>query len=334
MRLLVFILIEILLLPLQILGVIVYTYRLRRISIPRKISGTANEPYGQRLLLHIAGTRRDPAAYALSGHLPVFDRWVHVLVIRTLWLACKISGFHGSLLDYPGPRPSSFITFITHRTAFFDEVVTDALLRTDNPVQQFVVLGAGYDTRCYDLPDGTRASCFEVDMAPTLHAKLAALKAAGVPHDHVTFVETEFNQKSWLEALTEAGFDRNLTTFVLWEGVTMYLDEDAVRATLKLAATLPAGSGIAFDYFSRELINAEPPFEKIGMRVLKQSIKYYEEELTFGISTRKPARDNVAQLVNDCGLALQRFEHTHTEAAPIIPMYCFASAVIPQKSPD
>lgn len=68
MRLLLFIILEIIVLPLQIVGLIVWFYRLRRISIPQKISGTANEPYGGRLLLHVAGTRDDPAAYALAGH--------------------------------------------------------------------------------------------------------------------------------------------------------------------------------------------------------------------------------------------------------------------------
>ena len=70
MRLLVFILVEIIVLPLQIVGLIIFTYRIRRVSIPQKISGTANEPYGARLFMHLAGTRNDPGAYALSGHLP------------------------------------------------------------------------------------------------------------------------------------------------------------------------------------------------------------------------------------------------------------------------
>ncbi|MBT8148232.1 MAG: SAM-dependent methyltransferase [Gammaproteobacteria bacterium] len=327
MHLLIFILIEIVLLPLQIIGVIIYTYRLRRISIPKKISGTANEPYGQRLLLHAAGTRRDSAAYRLAGHLPVYNKLVRFLIIDTVGLACGISGFKESLFSYPGPRPSSLRTFIVHRTAFFDNALRDALTRTENPIQQLVILGAGYDTRCYDLPEGIKVKCFEVDMAPTLNAKTQGLEAAGIRHDHVTFVETDFDQQTWMQALTEAGFASNLPTFVLWEGVTMYLSEEAVRDTLKLFANLPVGSEIAFDYFSRELIDAEPPYEKIGMRMMTQSIKYYEEKLAFGISTRKPAREQLELLVNDCGLTVAAFEHTQTEDPPTIPMYCFATAV-------
>jgi methyltransferase (TIGR00027 family) len=326
MRLLVFILIELVLLPLQIIGVIVYTYRVRCFTIPRGISGTANEPFSLRLILHLAGTRKDQAAHALAGHLPVFNKLVNLLIIKTLWLACKISGYKGSIFAFPVPRPSKTLTFMNHRTEFFDDAIKNSLTRKENPAQQFVVLGSGYDTRCYDLPEGVQAKCFEVDMAPTLNSKIAGLDAAGIPRDHVTFVETDFNQQTWLEALIKSGFDNSLTTLVLWEGVTMYLTEEAVRDTLKLFSALPSGSEITFDYFSREVIDSEPPYEKIGPRVMKQSIKYYEEELTFGISSRKPAREHVAKLVNEYGLELVGFDHTHTEEPPTIPMYCFATA--------
>lgn len=83
-RLLLFILLEIVVLPLQLIGLIVFTYRIRRISIPQKISGTANEPYGARLLCHLAGTRSDPAAFALAGHLPAYNWLVKFLIIDTV----------------------------------------------------------------------------------------------------------------------------------------------------------------------------------------------------------------------------------------------------------
>ena len=276
--------------------------------------------------MHLAGTRKDPVAYALCGHLPVYTKAVRYCLIEAFCLGFLLSGYKGSFASYPGPRPSTLMTMQSHRAAFFDDAINSALTRAVNPSRQFVVLGAGWDTRCYDLPVGVDVKCFEVDMAPTLNAKLAGLRSAGIPHDHVTFVETDFNQHSWFGTLIEAGFDPNVTTFILWEGVTMYLSEDAVLDTLKIVARLPAGSEVGFDYFSGELINLEPPFEKIGARMIKQSMKYYEEELLYGISTRKPVRQAVEKLVNDCGLQLSAHEHTHTEEPPEIPMYCFALA--------
>ncbi len=162
-------------------------------------------------------------------------------------------------------------------------------------------------------------------MAPTLKAKVKGVQSAGIPHDHVTFVETDFNQCTWLDALLNKGFDTNVTTHILWEGVSMYLTENAVLDTLKSVATLPEGSTITFDYFSREFINGEPPYDNLSSKRLRQGTAYYSETLTYGISTVKPARDAVEKIVNECGLQLRHFEHTHEEETP--PLYAFATAV-------
>ncbi len=107
MRLLLFIVVCILFSPLPILGLIAYTYQLRRHSIPQKISGTANEPFATRVMMHAAGTRKDAATYALCGNLTVFNKFVHYTLIEVVRLASLVSGYKGSFLSYPGPRPSS-----------------------------------------------------------------------------------------------------------------------------------------------------------------------------------------------------------------------------------
>ena len=106
MQLLLFVITVIILLPLLIVGLIVFTYRIRRISIPQKVSGTANEPFGARLNMHVAGTRDDPVAYALAGHLPVYNKLVKFLMVETFRIACRISGYKGSVFAFPGPRSS------------------------------------------------------------------------------------------------------------------------------------------------------------------------------------------------------------------------------------
>ncbi len=62
MRLLLFIGIEIVLMPFWMLGVLGYTVRLYLFNIPKGISGTAYEPFWQRLMFHDAGVRREEAA--------------------------------------------------------------------------------------------------------------------------------------------------------------------------------------------------------------------------------------------------------------------------------
>ena len=146
MSVLLFTLLEIVLFPLQLLGSLLYTFRVRFVNMPRGISGTAYEPYMTRLLLHHIKSRNDAAAERIAPHLPVLSPLVLRLMVDTLVLAVRWSGFRGSFLAYPGPRPSTLMTFISHRTHFFDNAVA-AAAAADSPIRQFVVLGAGWDTR-------------------------------------------------------------------------------------------------------------------------------------------------------------------------------------------
>ena len=187
MRMLIFTILAVLLLPLILLGYLIFFWRIRRVCIPQNISGTANEPYGGRLYMHVVGTRPDEAGYKLAWYLPSYGGIARLLIIDTLGLACKISGYKLWVFSYPGPRPSNMVTAISHRSYFFDESVKEALFRSSNPATQFVVLGSGFDTRCYDLPEGADIKCFEVDMAPTLNAKKRALELAGIANEPVSY---------------------------------------------------------------------------------------------------------------------------------------------------
>ena len=90
-------------------------------------------------------------------------------------------------------------------------------------------MSEGADLRALAVRAGDgRLKIFEVDEPPTQEAKVQALRDAGVAYDHVTFAPTDFNQQSWVDSLTDHGFDPTLPTFILWEGVTMYLDDAAV----------------------------------------------------------------------------------------------------------
>ena len=58
------------------------------------------------------------------------------LLMRTMALAARWSGFRGSFFAYPGPRPSTLMTFISHRTHFFDSAIA-AAVAADSPIRQF-----------------------------------------------------------------------------------------------------------------------------------------------------------------------------------------------------
>lgn len=119
-------------------------------------------------------------------------------------------------------------------------------------VRQAVVLGAGLDTFAYrnPFPD---LRLFEVDHPATQGWKRRLLEAAGIAvPGSLTFAPVDFERQTLAEGLREAGFDAGRPAFFSWLGVVPYLTEAAITATLGFIASLPADSGVVFDY-------AQPP---------------------------------------------------------------------------
>src|SRR5690606_40200564 len=71
---------------------------------------------------------------------------------------------------------------------------------------------------------------------------------------NMTYVAVDFETENLADALARYGYDASRPTFFILEGVTMYLPEEAVRATFRFVAAHPKGSGIAFDFLTGELI--------------------------------------------------------------------------------
>jgi methyltransferase (TIGR00027 family) len=320
LRLLMFSLLLITFLPLVLLGTLGFMIRLKIKN--RGISATAYEPLWNRMLFHHAGTRDDAAAVRLAPHLPALSPTVARLLIGTMGLAARLSGYQGSFLSYPGARPSSMALLMVHRTAFFDEALASAVDPTGpHSAQQVVFLGAGWDTRAYGALRGRPVRVFEVDTPATQRAKTEALDRAGIDASHVTFVETDFGQISWFDALLGRGFDPDLPTFILWEGVTYYLDEKTVQTTLRTVSGLAVGSRIAFDTFSLEFFSGF-----LGQYMTLMVKGFYGESWQFFLSTAAPARKQASDFIASQGLALAGYEPMGEERGKSVPVGGFILA--------
>jgi methyltransferase (TIGR00027 family) len=158
-------------------------------------------------------------------------------------------------------RPHAF------RTKAFDAALLDALREG---ARQVVVLGAGFDSRGYRFQSQLHGVRFlEVDYGPTQEYKKQRVQEVlgGVPAN-VSYVPMDFTKDSLLERLTKAGYSEQQNTFFLWEGVTFYLPESAVKDTFHFVRDHAApNSRIAFDYtFSRDtnVNNPESMFARWG----------------------------------------------------------------------
>jgi methyltransferase (TIGR00027 family) len=116
-------------------------------------------------------------------------------------------------------------------------------------VDQYIVLGAGFDTFAYRNPHA-HVRVFEVDHPATQAVKRERLERAAIPVPaSLTFVPFDFTGGSLGEALTQAGFDPGAPAVVAWLGVTMYLTPEEVAATLGYLGSLAAGTTVVFDYY-------------------------------------------------------------------------------------
>ena len=319
----VFRLVQVVLAPFAFVGYILFVAKIVRYSRRSGVSATALAPLYTRWMQHQLGTRPDEACARLMRGLPNVSRLGLLLVTGPTRAAHRLTGYVPPLYRYPFAGRAQMSHQPAARTTFFDA----ALERHLGRIEQFVILGAGWDTRAYRLPPGARVGVFEIDAPKTQALKRATLARAGLDTDRVTFVATDFLKEDWFEKLVQAGFAPDRPCFFLWEGVTMYLDRPSVERTLRTIAGTAPGSVVAFDYFSTQLIEGRTP----GMRYVTAVIKATSEPFRFGIESTPPARERVAAFLAGCGLTLEdqrnfgsESEHRHAQAG-------FAAGVVPAR---
>lgn len=165
--------------------------------------------------------------------------------------ACRWRRLRATLIAAADSRATGIWGGVLCRKRYADDQVAAAVA---DGVDQVVVLGAGLDTRGYRL-DGS-ARVFEVDMPANTDTKRARVRAAlGAVPDHVRLVALDFETGDLADALIGCGYDVDRPVVVVWEAVTQYLTEDAVRRTLCWLATVAAGSRLVFTYVRGDFLD-------------------------------------------------------------------------------
>jgi methyltransferase (TIGR00027 family) len=138
------------------------------------------------------------------------------------------------------------------RTRYIDEVVTGIV---EGGTMQVVILGAGLDTRAWRLPALAGGTVFELDLPGTQQYKVQRLRGVPALAAEVRFVPTNLTTEPLVDVLGAAGLDRAQPVLFVWEGVTQYLPEVAVRATLACVGASIPGSALVFTYVRRSIVD-------------------------------------------------------------------------------
>lgn len=292
----IFRLIQIVWLPIGIVGYVLLVIAMIVFSRTSGVSSTTLAPLYGRWMQHRLGTRQDEPCERLAKVLPGGFYLAFLLVWGGTLQAYRVTGYVPRIYRYPFVGEPQMTDEPVARATFFDAALTRHL----NDIEQLVILGAGWDTRSYRVPE--KITCFEIDAPKTQQIKRRMLKKAALDTTRITFVSADFLIEDWLEKLVSAGFDVEKPSFFLWEGVTMYLDREAVESTLRKVANTARGSVVAFDYFGAELIEGQGGF---AMRYVKAVLDAIGEPLRFGIENTKPASKHVAAFLLSYGLSME-----------------------------
>jgi methyltransferase (TIGR00027 family) len=283
--LLVYVVVQILFIPVALAGTVYMAVKQLCVSKRLGVSATATSVAGNRWVLDKFGLRADPAAVRLYAALPnasVLGMWSFVL---PSWLRHKISGDTGSLIRLPEPGHESIAQVGFARFGHFDALID----KRRASVEQFVLLGAGYDTRAYGSLKDAGLRFFELDLPNNLAFKREALAKAGIDASHVTFVSVNFATDEWTHALLAAGYAADHPAIFLWEGVTIYLPEQAVRGTLQQFAAIAApGSALLVDLYNQRDVRS------LGRVMTSHTQEAMHFGLEFGADPVASARSFVA----------------------------------------
>jgi methyltransferase (TIGR00027 family) len=173
----------------------------------------------------------------------------------------------------PGARSSAIC-----RTRFIDDF---ARREAREGARQLVILGAGFDGRAHRLGELATTRVFEVDQPATQAEKRAALAHATGLRADVRYVAVDFERDDLATSLRAAGWDANERTTFVWEGVSNYLEAEAVDAVLRFVARAAPGSELVFTYLHRGVIDGSTAFE--GAELLVANVRRLGEPWKFGI---------------------------------------------------
>ena len=222
--------------------------------------GTAQGVAKQRLIESLAKPNKrviyDPYAKYFVLGASIIKLLGHKI---SVWLGDKIvPGMHEHLIC---------------RTRFIDDLIEES---TSAGIEQYVILGAGYDSRAYRLKLPPKLKIFEVDQPEVQGIKRLKLPKNISNRKNIIYVSIDFNNQSLKEQLLDAGFDKSKSTIYTLEGVSQYIPKEALSSTLKELATLNANSNskIFISYVNKLLLEDSKACFGMGYSRPEKAIKF------------------------------------------------------------
>jgi methyltransferase (TIGR00027 family) len=216
---------------------------------------------------------QDPVAYRL---LPTF--------LRSFVVLCRISPLRMAFLNLVDRKVPGVHGGILCRKRYIEDKLLAAL---KDGLRTVVILGAGFDTLAYRRPELASAQVFELDFPGIIQAKQMELQRTfdRIP-PQVSLIAVDFNTQDLRTVLQQTGCPLEAASFFIWEGVTQYIPETAVRRVFEFLQKAPTGSQLVFTYVRKDFIEGK---NKYGLEVMYQRAVARQNLWQFGLDPQEIA---------------------------------------------
>ena len=311
-QILIFTILQIILLPISLLGIVLAAYKEMAVSKKLSASFTAGQVIQSHWMMHYFGFRKDDMTVKFIKHLRTESHVGLLMAMSATLLANRLCGFRIKAAERGDNSKVTMTTFLPERIHEQDRLAEKHF----NRAEQVVLLGAGFDLRMTKLKANSSTKVYELDMPGTQKVKRETMRCAGIDEQKVQYISIDFRNEDWSEKLLEAGFDPSKVSYFHWESVNCYLEEQIVKATLnKISSLCASGSVLVSDFYSEEILNGETPsFKKAAKIVAKMG-----EPWKFGVDMSQDADKEVASVISQFGFTARElilFGNKDSETAP------------------
>jgi|LGOV01.1.fsa_nt_gb methyltransferase (TIGR00027 family) len=305
--------------PFAIIGIIDAVYKEMVKSKKLGVSFTAVQALQYRWIMHYFNTREDSLSIRFIKKFPCESHFGLCSTFGALVISQRLFGFTTKFGKLDEIGEETIISTPGRRLIIFDEIIKKYV----DEVEQIVMPGAGYDLLAIQYTKDKNVKVFEIDQVQTQKIKIETLIKAKIKHDWISFVPVDYNLESWSDKLVDAGFDKTKKTLFIWQSVSLYLEEDTVKDTLKRMADLCVeGSIVAQDFYSEKFMLGETS------KTVKKSSNLMGkmgEIWKFGIDMSNKPNASVESFLAECGLKMTKINQ-FGEKLNVEPFYCIVEA--------
>ena len=293
-----YILLQIILLPISIIGMIYANYKQQKNSKKAKISYTAGQVIQGQWILHFFKLRKDNNIIKFIKNFTAESHIGFYMMFSAAILANKLVNFIPKALIKNNLDDISSYSFLFFRTKKIDQLVKDNIQK----VEQFVILGAGFDLRSVKF-NNDNLIIFELDKKNTQKLKLDTLKKANISTKNISYIECDLNNNEWSNDLINNGFNKNKKTLFLFESVSCYLEEKIVNKVLSTINNISAKESIVIqDFYSTRFLHQD---EFLRVKKGKKLIKKFGENWSFTINMDNNVELELSMLLEKHNLTSQ-----------------------------